>query len=71
MAILSGDELWDFVEEQGKAGPWVARQSTFSRGFRLHTTSDPYAWVDGEFPVGIGETAREAVMDLYKKVEGK
>jgi chromosome segregation ATPase len=69
LAMRLDSELWDFVQSQGNGNYWVARQSTTGRGFRLHNTSDGGYWRDGGDPVGVGTTAREAVLDLAKQID--
>jgi chromosome segregation ATPase len=69
LAMRLDNELWDFVQSQGNGNYWVARQSTTGRGFRLHNTSDGGYWRDGGDPVGVGTTAREAVLDLAKQID--
>jgi DNA repair exonuclease SbcCD ATPase subunit len=69
LAMRLDSELWDFVQSQCDGNYWVARQSTTGRGFRLHNTSDGGYWRDGGDPVGVGTTAREAVLDLAKQID--
>jgi hypothetical protein len=65
------DELWDFVQSQGNGYAWVARQSTTGRGFRLHNTRDGESWRVGGQVVGLGLTAREAMLDLAKQIDNQ
>lgn len=37
---LTDSELLDWLESQGSGDPWVARQSTTGRGYRLHNDKD-------------------------------